>query len=220
MKMFYELPATGGGTEDVIERMKIREIVEYERYCCDYGHKEEEKKLWFDDGRLFTTWFKGSIKDYLSSPVIAPEEAVGHDPIENHCHRVNDVIVWRKNSRAIAEMLAFLCFRNKINDTWEDTQCWCRFHYRLEKRDGNWGIVYFEGIYEKDRMDPVFQDETNKVSSDDIKEHRPINWNMGYRRGLVHSDVVSTESDWAGIDKPDTVRRLYEESSRWIGLSD
>lgn len=98
-----------------------------------------------------------------------------------------------------------------------DLQCWCRFHYRVEKREGKWGIVYFEGIYEKDRMDPVFQDTNVQISRDCLTGYRPINWNMAFRR-TEFKGGVSDDSRWAGDDKPETIRKLYEESSRWMGL--
>ena len=36
-----------------------------------------------------------------------------------------------------------------------DVVCTGRFYDFLEKRDGRWGIVLRQPIYEKDRMDPV-----------------------------------------------------------------
>ena len=55
MKMFYELPVVNPNNDELVEKMRIKEIVEYDRYCCDYGLKEEERKLWHQDGILFTT---------------------------------------------------------------------------------------------------------------------------------------------------------------------
>ena len=34
MKMFYELPMANLSDEEMFEKMRIRELVEYDRYCC------------------------------------------------------------------------------------------------------------------------------------------------------------------------------------------
>ncbi len=217
MKLFFEAPMGNLSAEELIEKMKIREIVEYDRYCTDYGRKEEQRKLWHPDGRLFTTWFEGPVSEYLGNPVVMPKETVPlNTPVESHGHRVNDTIVWLNGDRAIAEVICFLDFRTLIKDVWMDSQCWCRMHYRLEKRDNRWGILYFEGIYEKDRMDPVFSDEPLTVTRQELQQYRTINWNMAYRRGVIGG--LKNADRWAGSDKPETLERLYRESSEWFAL--
>ncbi|MFR6562166.1 MAG: hypothetical protein ACLUR5_09450 [Eubacterium ventriosum] len=59
---FYELPMGNIENKEIIEKQKIRELVEYERYCTDYGLKEQREKCWFKDGEIFTTWFKGKLQ--------------------------------------------------------------------------------------------------------------------------------------------------------------
>ena len=70
MRWFYELPMANLKAEELLEKEKIRCLVEYERYCADCGYKEQQADLWFEDGIIFTTWFKGSFSDYQkASPV-------------------------------------------------------------------------------------------------------------------------------------------------------
>ena len=64
---FYELPMGNIENKEIIEKQKIRELVEYERYCTDYGLKEQREKCWFKDGEIFTTWFKGKVTDYFNA---------------------------------------------------------------------------------------------------------------------------------------------------------
>jgi hypothetical protein len=216
--MFYELSMKDATDEELLDRIRVKEIVEYDRYCCDYGHKAEERKLWHDDGIFYSTWFKGPIDEYLSTPPLAkkPDEDILK---ESHSHRVNNTVVWLKGNRAVAELLCFLNFRTKLGDEWVDTQCWCRMHYRAEKREGKWGLVYFEGIYEKDRMDTVFGDSGFSVPREVLEKYRPINWNMAYRRDVFNGGLKNAE-EWVGSDKPETLARLYEESSKWLGLGE
>lgn len=217
MKMFYEAPMGNLSDKEMLEKVRVREIAEYDRYCTDYGLKAQQRNLWHEDGRLFTTWFEGNIRDYLGNPTIMPKERPEANlPVESHGHRINNTVVWLNGAKAIAEVLCFLNFRTEIQGEWMDSQCWCRMHYRLEKRDERWGILYFEGIYEKDRMDPVFLDSQFEISREELQKFRSVNWNMAYRRSCIGG--LKNADRWAGSDVPETLERLYMESSEWFGL--
>ena len=45
--------------------------------------------------------------------------------------------------------------RAEVDGVLVDVVCTGRFYDFLEKREGRWGIVRRQPIYEKDRMDPV-----------------------------------------------------------------
>ncbi|MEH0578012.1 hypothetical protein QBA54_26865 [Streptomyces sp. B21-108] len=42
---------------------------------------------------------------------------------------------------------------------------WCLFFSRAERRDGEWRLCTFDGIYGKDRLDPVSRDETPHIDA-------------------------------------------------------
>lgn len=215
MKNFWELSVSNLTDEEISETLRIKNLVEFERYCCDYGLKEEQRRQWFDDGQLFTTWFSGKAADYLNTEPVKHAPGEKQDPMESHGHKIHNTLVWLNGNKAIAEILCSLTFRTKLGEDWTDLVCECRMHYRVEKRNGNWGIIYMEGIYEKDRLDPVFGDSSFYIPEEELRKHRPINWNMAVRRGkyLGHE---TNEDAWAGKDRPSTLNRLYNESSQWL----
>lgn len=210
---FYDLPMGNTEVEDLIEKQKIRELVEYERYCTDYGLSEQRTECWFEDGEIFTTWFKGNVVDYFNAKPTTKENI--RDEKESHGHRINNTIVWIKGKKAIAELICVLNFRTCLEGKWVDIQCNSRMHYRVEKRKGIWGIVYMEGIYEKDRMDDVFKDEPFSITREQLGKYRTNNFYMAARRDLYEGGLKYSEQ-WAGRDRPETIKRLYDESSRWI----
>ena len=53
MRMFYELPAGNFTVEEMLDKACVRELVETDRYCRDYGHFEQERACWFEDGKVF-----------------------------------------------------------------------------------------------------------------------------------------------------------------------
>jgi hypothetical protein len=57
-----------------------------------------------------------------------------------------------------------------------DVLCTCRFYDFLERRTQGWGIVLRQGVYDKDRIDPVAPDATLHLDS------QPLNdFPKGYR---------------------------------------
>jgi hypothetical protein len=214
MKMFYELPMGNISNEEMMDKLRIKELIEFERYCRDNSHFEQEKTCWWEDGQVFATWFKGSIDEFLKN-----SGARNKTPSK---HKINSIVVWLKDNRAIAECICTITYRTKLGHEQIDLHSWCRLHFRVEKRDERWGIVYFEGIYEKDRIDPVFSDSKWYVPREELTKFRPINWNMCFRLTNYSADSfgggLQFSEYWAGADKPETVQKLYEDSSRWLGL--
>jgi len=95
-----------------------------------------------------------------------------------------------KDKKAIAEIICTLTFRTCL-------------------------IVYMEGIYEKDRMDSVFGDEPFYIKKEQLEKYRSNNFNMAARRDLYEGGLKYSEQ-WAGKDKPETIKKLYDDSSNWI----
>ncbi len=58
-------------------------------------------------------------------------------------------------ARAIAQTKMTISQRGPVEGVLCDVVCTGRFYDFLEKRDGRWGIVLRQPIYEKDRLDPV-----------------------------------------------------------------
>jgi len=214
MKMFWELPMGNLSDAEMLDKMRVRELVETDRYCRDYSLFEKERTCWFDDGEVFATWFKGPIDEFLQKS--------GRKDKGPSAHKIFNTMVWLNGNRAIAECICKIAYRFEVEGELLDLEVNSRLHFRAEKREGRWGLVYFEGIYEKDRMDPVFSDSTWSIPRDDVKQFRPNNWFQCYRLAKYNADPfgggLKNSAEWAGPDKPETIQRLYEESSRWIGL--
>ncbi len=215
MKMFWELPMGNCSDEEMLEKSRIRELVETDRYCRDYGHFEKERTCWHDDGTVFATWFKGPIDEFLANSA-----RPGKSP---SAHKIFNTMIWLKGNRAIAECICSIDYRLTMDGELLDLQVYSRLHFRVEKRDGQWGLVYFEGIYEKDRMVPVFSDSKWSIPREELQKFRPINWNQCYRLACGVDSFgkgLENSNEWAGPDKPETIQRIYDESSKWIGMED
>ncbi len=216
MKMFYETDCINLSDAEMLERQRVANLAEYDRYLRDY-HRDLEPSIWFEDGRCFTTWFKGPVNEFFSSSFKPGGSSYGEteDTMRRGGHRVNNTVVWLNGNRAIAEVMCILTIRSKVKGDWFDGQVWGRMHYRAEKREGKWGLVYFEGIYEYDRLDAVFHDCDVEIPREELLTYRNNNFYMAYRQNQDQGRVLRSD-EWVGPDKPETFRRLYEESSRWF----
>ncbi len=212
MKMFYDAPMGQLDQQTMLDKANIRELVEYDRYCRDYGYFDRERSLWFDDGKVFASWFKGPIDEFI-------EKSARKDKAPSK-HKIFNVPVWINGNKAVAECICSIQFRVELEGEPIDLQVASRLHFRAEKRDGVWGLVYFEGIYEQDRIDTVFLDSDYVIPRDELKKFRSCNWNQCYRLAVGKADSfgggVSNSDSWAGSDKPETIARLYNETSEWF----
>lgn len=211
MKMFYEEPMGNCTLEERLEKENIRELVEYERYCRDYQLFDIERTLWWDDGMVYATWCKSTVDDWLTQ---------SRNKGKAGCHKVHNTVIWLNGNKAIAEVVCVLAFRSVLDDEMVDIDVESRLHFRVEKRDGKWGILYFEGIYEKDRMNTVFDDSTYTIPREELQQFRPCNWHQTYRlkkhQPAKYATGQENANDWCGEDRPETIERLYKESSEWF----
>ena len=216
--MFYEVETVNLSDQELLERQRVAALCEYDRYLRDYGHKELEEALWWDDGSAFTTWFRGNIRDFFrSSPAGAskPQQPDALDGLRRGAHKVNNTVVWLNGDRAVAEAMCVLYFRYKLDGDWFDGQTYGRMHYRAEKRDGKWGLLHFTGIYEWDRLDPVFQDCEVVIPRQSLLRFRNSNFNMAYKQYRA-SGAVSNLDSWPGPDRTETIETLYAKNSTWF----
>lgn len=218
MKMFYDKETVNLSEQEMIDKMRVAALCEYDRYLRDYGHKGLEEKLWWEDGSAFTTWFQGDIRTFFNSKPHQGKDEKKQDPLDRlrrSAHKVNNTVVWLNGDRAVAETMCTLWFRYPVNGDWFDGQTYGRMHYRAEKRNGKWGLLHFTGIYEWDRMDPVFQDCQNIIPREELLQFRDCSMNMAYRQMQTDGEVTNLEH-WPGPDRSETITKLYEESSRWF----
>ncbi|HTU06975.1 MAG TPA: nuclear transport factor 2 family protein, partial [Trebonia sp.] len=86
------------------------------------------------------------------------------------------------------------------------------FYDFFEKRDGRWGIVLRQPIYEKDRMDPVEPGATVDLDPDLLAQ-----FPEGYRY-LAYLQVqvgYPVKPDMPGLRGPD-VQALYARGDAWL----
>jgi hypothetical protein len=93
-----------------------------------------------------------------------------------------------------------------------DVACTGRFYDFFERRDGRWGIVLRQPIYEKDRLDPV-DPAARLVLDPGLLGRFPEGYQ--YLAYLQTDAGFTVKRDMPGLRGPE-VERLYERGAAWL----
>ena len=131
------------------DRQAIRELTENWVVWRDAGDWERFRAVWHSDGQMMATWFQGPAEDFIR---VSRE---GFARGVSILHFLGGMSADLAGDRAIGQTKMTISQRGLVHDVLCDVTCTGRFYDFLERRDGRWGVVLRQPIYEKDRMDPV-----------------------------------------------------------------
>src|SRR4051812_21092111 len=131
------------------DRIAIRELIDNWVMYRDGRDWERFATVWHDDGVMLATWFQGRAADFIR----VSEE--GFQKGVRIWHTLTGTTVDVAGDRAISQTKMTITQRIEVQGVLCDVVCTGRFYDFIERRDGRWGIVLRQPIYEKDRIDPV-----------------------------------------------------------------
>ena len=188
------------------DRVLIRELVENWAIWRDAGDWERFATVWHDDGFMMATWFQGPAPDFIRVSREGFERGV------SILHFLGGFTVDIAEERAIAQTKMTISQRAELDGVTVDVVCTGRFYDFLERRNGRWGIVLRQPIYEKDRLDPI--DPSAKLKLDDeLLSQFPDGYrHLGYVQTAAGFDV---KRDMPGLVGPE-VELLYRRGAAWL----
>jgi hypothetical protein len=191
------------------DRQAIREVIENWVLWRDAGNWERFATVWHDDGWMTATWFQGPASEFIRVSKAGFERGV------NILHFLGGFTCDISGDRAISQVKMTINQRADVDGILVDVVCTGRFYDFVERRQGRWGIVRRQPIYEKDRMDPV--DPAAKLALDPA---RLAMFPEGYRHlGYLQSKVGFTvKTGLPGLRGP-AVETLYAEGAAWLAGS-
>ena len=192
------------------DRLLIRELVENWVVWRDAGDWERFATVWHDDGFMMATWFQGPARDFIRVSREGFERGV------SILHFLGGTSIDLADPRAIAQTKMTISQRADVDGVTCDVVCTGRFHDFLEKRDGAWGIVLRQPIYEKDRLDPLDPSANLRLDAN-LLDAFP----EGYRHlAYVQSKLgFGVKRDMPGLTGPGT-DRLYRRGADWLAGRD
>ena len=202
---------TVNGMSDAVaaDRQAIRELIENWVLWRDAGAWDRFATVWHDDGWMTATWFQGPAREFIAVSRQGFERGV------NILHFLGGFTCDVAGDRAVSQVKMTINQRAEVHGVLVDVVCTGRFYDFAEKRQGRWGIVRRQPIYEKDRMDPV--DPAARLTLD---SERLASFPEGYRHlGYLQSTNGFTVKQGLPGLRGAAVETLYAEGAAWLAGS-
>jgi hypothetical protein len=198
-------PATEHG-DPVTDRQEIRELLENWVVWRDAGHWDRFRTVWHDDGVMMATWFQGPADDFIR---VSKE---GWDKGVSILHFLGGISIDLQGDRAVSQTKMTISQRGDVDGVLCDIVCTGRFYDFLEKREGRWGMVLRQPIYEKDTMVPVSPSAKLELDAELL-----VRFPAGYRHlAYIQTRIgYKVKPDMPGLKGPE-VERLYARGAAWL----
>lgn len=192
--------------QQLLDRLAIRDLVENWAVWRDAGDWDRFATVWHEEGWMSATWFQGPARDFMR---VSQE---GFAKGVRILHFLGGISIDLAGERAIAQTKMTISQRGLVHDVLCDVVCTGRFYDFLEKRQGKWGIVRRQPIYEKDRIDPVDPAAALRLDQQALAALPEGYRHLAYMQELIGYKV---KRDMPGLIGPE-VEKLYGEGRDWL----
>lgn len=188
------------------DKLAIREVVENWVLWRDAGDWDRFATVWHADGWMTATWFQGPAQKFIEA------SREGFDKGVHILHFLGGWTCEITGNRAISQTKMAILQRAPLEGIMVDVTCIGRFYDFFEKREGRWGIVRRQPIYEKDRLDPLDPQAPLKLDSELLRRFPEGYRHLAY---LQLKNGFKVKADLPGLRGP-AVERLYAEGRAWL----
>ena len=188
------------------DRTLLRELVENWAVWRDAGDWKRFATVWHDDGVMMATWFQGPAAEFIR--VTQEGWARGVSIL----HFLGGSSVELAGDRALVQTKMTISQRGEVHGVLCDVVCTGRFVDFIERRNGRWGMVLRQPIYEKDRIDPV-----DPAARLELDAARLATFPKGYRHLAYIQTLIgyTVKLDMPQLTGPE-VERLMARGAGWL----
>jgi len=190
----------------LIERARIREVIENWVLWRDSGDWERFRTVWHAEARMMATWFQGSAERFIE---VSRE---GWNKGVSILHFLGGSSIDVVGTRAIAQTKMTISQRAEVDGVACDVLCTGRFYDFFEKRDERWAIVLRQPIYEKDRIDPIDPGTVLKLDASLLVEFPEGYRHLAYAQTKIGFTIKRDMPMLKGAE----VERLYADGASWL----
>ena len=188
------------------DQHEIRALIENWAIWRDARDWGRFRTVWHEDGEMMATWWQGPYEDFIR---VSQD---GWDRGVRILHFLGGSTIEVSGEHAIAETKMTITQRVDVHEVLCDVVCTGRFYDFFAHRDGRWGMVLWQPIYEIDRMTPV-----SPVPGPALDAELLALFPDGYRHLAYVQTLVGYEvkRDMPGLEGPE-LERLYEQGQEWL----
>jgi hypothetical protein len=193
-------------TDEMLERLTIREMVENWVLWRDARMWDKFRTVWHDDGRMMATWTQGTADEFIEMSKQGFAKGV------RILHFLGGSTIEVRGHRAIAQTKMKIAQRALVHNIVCDVVCTGRFYDFFEKRGGRWGLVLRQPIYEEDRMDPIDPAAQLRLDPDLLAKFPEGYRHLAYLQTQIGYKV---KVDMPGLTGPE-VEALSARGAAWL----
>ena len=165
------------------------------------------RPIWHSDGIMAATWTTGHFEDFIKITNEGVKKGL------NILHNLGGSAVEVNGDRAVSMTKFIILQRAELDGVLCDVTCYARHYDLWEKREGRWGLVFRETIAEKDRIDPVNNNE-KVVLDQSILDQFPIEYrHLAYLQTKVGYNV---NKDCPRLSGGKALEALYKKGEDWL----
>ena len=192
--------------DEISDRRVIRELVENWALWRDARIWDRFRSVWHADGRMMATWFQGSFEEFIAMNDAGWAKGV------RILHFLGGSAIDLKGDRAIAQTKMTISQRAPVEGVVCDVVCTGRFYDFFAYREGRWGLVLRQPIYEKDRLDPVDPAAELKLDPELLGRFPEGYRHLAYLQTRIGYKV---KPDMPGIEGTE-LDALYRRGADWL----
>jgi hypothetical protein len=192
--------------DDTLDKLAICDVLDQWVIWSDAGDWERFRTVWHDDGWMNATWFQGPADEFVDARRGAWERNIGI------LHFQGGSTIDLAGTRAIAQTKMQIHQRGDVHGVECDMVCTGRFYDFFEKRDGRWGVVLRQPIYEKDRLDPIDPAAELKLDPEILARFPEGYCYLAY---FQVDNGFTPKPDQPGLKGPE-IAALYEIGASWL----
>lgn len=192
--------------KELVERLAIRDLIENWAVWRDAGDWERFATVWHDDGVMMATWFQGPAREFIRVTQEGWKKGV------SILHFLGGSSIDVAGDRAIVQTKMTISQRGDVQGVLCDVVCTGRFYDFVEKRDGRWGVVLRQPIYEKDRVDPVDPSVRLELDQKALAEFPHGYRHLAYIQTQIGYTVKRDMPQLTGAE----VESLYARGALWL----
>jgi hypothetical protein len=189
------------------DKRLIQQLVDNWAVFSDAGDWDRFAECWHDDGFMCATWFQAPYADFIAA------RRNGFDQGVSITHSQGGFTCEVAGERAISQTKMTISQRAEVERVRVEVTCNGRFYDFHEKRDGRWGMVRRQPIFEQDRMDTVDPEAVLHLDQTLLQEFPAGYRHLAYLQTRLGYKVVKR-----GLPELEgrEVEKLYAEGSAWL----
>jgi hypothetical protein len=188
----------------------ITQLILTERESRDLGRWERLASCYLPDAHVEISWITGTAAQFVAGSIEMARRGL------KARHRLGPVLVRLQGDRALASLSGVIDIPGEIEGVEFCLSSHARFLYPAERRDRQWGLMGFYGIYVRDEIITSIPGACLPIRAEDLtgfrKSYRMLSWLLTRQGGYVVNNHLP------GVDRPQTTEALEQKLLQWAGL--